>query len=77
MIRALKIPAEELFRQKTDNLRVVVEQRADILVRVIDSLIETACQRKLTVREADIGDGAVQSLKEALDNLEAHRLAGV
>ena len=68
-------PADAIRDQQLDRLRVIVESRADIAVSVLDRLIETACQRRLTIREAGMADEAIQSLRQARDDLEAHRLA--
>lgn len=70
----IEIDAAERHRQQTDDLRGAVERFADIVVDVLFPKIETACQRKLTMREADASDGALQALRQALDNLETHRL---
>jgi hypothetical protein len=68
-----EIPASEIRRQRTDDLRGIIERRADIAVHVIDRMVEIACQRKLSAREADAADEAVFALKHALDDLWSYR----
>ncbi len=70
----IEITAAERHRQQTDDLRGLVERCADIAALILDPLIEAACQRPLTMREADAADESLQSLRQALDNLEQHRL---
>ena len=69
----IEIPAAEIHRQKTDDLRGLIERRADICVNILLPLIELATVRKLTAREADAADEAVNGLKHPLDDLWAHR----
>jgi hypothetical protein len=70
-----EIPAAEIHRQRTDDLRGLVERRADLAVDVIGRMVEIACQRKLSTREADAADEAIFALKGALDDLWSHRTA--
>jgi hypothetical protein len=59
-----------------DDFRAAVERHADIVARILDPLIETACQRPLTMREADAADEALWNLRKAMADLEARRLTG-
>lgn len=61
-------------KQTTDDLRAAVERAADNVLHTFEPLVEIGWQRKFTMREGDRGDESLHALRQALDNLEKHRL---